>query len=48
MEETQIMSANFKIDKSVWVEFQYLCRKDDSDASKELRKFIDQYLNNSQ
>jgi len=43
------VTANFSIDKDKWLRFKKISQYNNSDASKELRKFIDDYLSkNSQ
>ena len=43
------VTANFSIDKYKWLRFKKISQYNNSDASKELRKFIDDYLSkNSQ
>lgn len=43
------VTANFSIDKEKWLRFKKITTYHNSDASKELRKFIDDYLSkNSQ
>jgi len=37
-------NATFSIDKNTWNLFKKLCKINDTDASKELRRFIRQYI----
>ena len=37
-------NATFSIEKDMWNLFKKLCRLNDTDASKELRRFIRQYI----
>jgi len=40
----EIMTANLKIDKNKWNIFKKITKAQNSDASKEIRKFIDKYI----
>jgi hypothetical protein len=43
--DAEIVLGTFKLERNLWLDFQFACKRDGSDASKELRKFVDQYLN---
>jgi len=36
--------ASIKIDKGKWLKFKKIAKYKNSDASKEIRKFIDEYI----
>jgi len=40
----EMMTANIKVDKSKWNIFKKVAKAQNSDASKEIRKFIDRYI----
>jgi hypothetical protein len=49
MKEKTTRVATFNVDKEKWERFKKVARINNSDPSKELRKFIDDYLSkNSQ
>lgn len=39
-----IQNVNFKISDAKWAEFRDLCVQNDTNASAEIRNFINQYL----
>ncbi len=40
----EMITANLKVDKSKWNTFKKITKFQNSDASKEIRKFIDRYI----
>ena len=40
----EMMTVNIKVDKSKWNIFKKVAKAQNSDASKEIRKFIDRYI----
>ena len=40
----EMMRVNINVEKEKWLQFKKIAKKKQSDASKELRKFIDKYL----
>jgi len=47
--QDRMIQKTIRIDKDLWDKFKKIARYKDSDASKEIRKFIKQYLaDNSQ
>jgi len=46
MENT--IKAAFRIDKEIWEVFKKICKENETDASKEIRKFIKDFLKNHQ
>ena len=43
----EMMTANIKVDRSKWNTFKKIAKINNSDASKEIRKFIDKYINDN-
>jgi len=43
----EMMTANIKVDRSKWNTFKKISKINNSDASKEIRKFIDKYINDN-
>ena len=44
MNEKKIVNYTFRVDKDLKDRFVEVCKANDTDSSKELRKFIKQYL----
>jgi len=44
MEEKKIVNYTFRVEKDLKDRFIAVCKANDTDSSKELRKFIKQYL----
>ena len=44
MEEKKIVNYTFRVEKDLKDRFVAVCKANDTDSSKELRKFIKQYL----
>lgn len=44
--EEKLKRFNFNGRKKSWDKFKDICKKNDSDASKEIRKFIERYIKN--
>ena len=38
------IKAAFRIDREIWNEFKKICKENETDASKEIRKFIKSFL----
>lgn len=38
------VTCNFKAEKDLWEQFKAIARRNDSDASKEIRKFMKSYI----
>lgn len=43
LEEKKYIKKTFNVYQDAWDEFIKLCKRENSDTNKELRKFIDQY-----
>ena len=43
----EMMTANIKVDRSKWNTFKKVAKMNNSDASKEIRKFIEKYINDN-
>lgn len=48
MKNTDITKATILIDRNTWELFRKLCKANETDASKEVRKFIKSYIKNNQ
>jgi len=44
IEEKKMKKVNFNIQANKWEDFKTIAKDNNSDATKELRKFIDRYL----
>lgn len=44
MKTKKMKHANITVESELWEEFKKLTKENDSDASKEIRKFIKEYL----
>jgi len=44
MKNTDLTKATILIDRDTWKVFRDLCKANETDASKEVRKFIKQYI----
>ena len=44
MNEEKRVMANFKVEKSKWDLFKKIAKAKESDATKELRKFVSKYI----
>jgi bacterioferritin (cytochrome b1) len=40
----EMMTANLKVDKQKWQTFKKIAKVQNSDASKEIRKFMERYI----
>ena len=47
MKNTDLTKATILIERDTWKLFRDLCKANESDASKEVRKFIKQYIANN-
>jgi hypothetical protein len=44
MENTEIIKATILVDRNTWNLFKKVCKLNETDASKEIRKFIKAYI----
>ena len=44
MQDNRMIQKTIRVEKELWDKFKKIARYKDSDASKEIRKFIKQYL----
>jgi len=42
--DNKIIRATIRIDRKLWEQFKKKAKKNNSDASKEIRKFVEKYL----
>jgi len=42
-----MQQANFKIDKTAWIDFQMKCKMEGTNATSKLREFVHAYIQNS-
>ena len=47
-QQEDIVNANFKVDRQLWNAFKIIAKKNNCDASKVLRSFIIQYIQNNE
>ena len=44
MQDNRMIQKTIRVEKNLWDKFKKIAKYKDSDASKEIRKFIKQYL----
>ena len=48
METSKEIKTTLRINKEIWEKFRKICKENDTDASKEIRKFIKNFLKDHQ
>lgn len=48
METSKEIKTTLRINKEIWEKFKKICKENETDASKEIRKFIKNFLKDHQ